>query len=125
MKTRFLRFSKSAIIAAANSVRIPVAFEARFVRQSELVEGELVLSVVHGQVVAIHRVLHGADAVTLDGIGNDGDGNVVLRENASALGARGQKGSEIVTGDAHDVKAEGAELCIERFERHHLFGTPD
>src|SRR5688500_16296374 len=123
MNTRSLRFSKSATIACANSVRIPIAVHPSIVRAGQVVESLPVLSIAHRQVVGIHRVVHVPDAVAVDGVGDDRNGNATSVESARAFIPRAQERSEIVAVDGNSVKTKGPQLGVERFEGHHLLGT--
>src|SRR5687768_806314 len=96
MNTRSRRFSKGAIIASANSARIPITIEQCLMRAPELVESLLVLSVIHWQVVGIDRVAHETDPVSFHGVGNDGNGPIVGVQKPSGLHARSQECGDIL-----------------------------
>src|SRR5450755_80307 len=123
--TRSPRLRKSAIIACANSSRIAGPRQRSRVRNRQLVEGLPVLRIVHRQVVGSHRVLHVANAVTLDRIGNDGERTSPACQNTRALVARGQQRGEIMTVDGDNVKTESVELRVEWLEGEYFLGTAD
>ena len=75
--------------------------------------------------MGIHRVLHVADTVTLDCLGNDGYRSFVAAQNARTFVTRSQHGVKIVSVSDDNVEAKGAQLRIERFQRHHLLSPAD
>src|ERR1022692_1534837 len=123
--TRSPRSRKSAIIACANSSRIAGPRQRSRMRDRQLVESLRVLRIVHRQVVGSHRVLHVANAVTFDRVGNDGDRSLLACQNTCAVVADGQQRAEIMTVGGDDVEAEGLELRAQRLEGQHLLGPAD
>src|SRR5262245_52182519 len=90
-KTRSLRRENNATIACANSARIAIAFDGVAVRANQLIDRTLILTVVHWQVMTIHRVLQIAHSMTFDGIGNDCDRPPGGLQHAGALLTGGQQ----------------------------------
>src|SRR5688572_19839139 len=125
MNTRSSRRSKSASIARANSARISVARKRLFVRAGQLGQRSFVACFVERLVVGIYGVTKEADPVALHRVGDDHDWSVTPFDHPAALVPRREQRAEIVSVGGDHVKAEGAQLGVERLERHHLLGATE
>src|SRR3954466_9668363 len=106
MNTRSLRRWKSATIVRANSSRIASPRHRSRMRLRQLVQGLAVLRVVHRQVVGGHGVLHVTNAVTLDGVADDGQRSSLVGQSLRALVAQPEQRREVVSVGGEDVEAE-------------------